>query len=157
MKKCIICDIDGVYVDSSKWIPFIPVSREDREGWDYFAQLSGLCTPNLEIIKLLKLAGIFYPIIFITSREDNRALREATKAQLDVFSGSWIHIGSKHKLFMRPYRDYRDAWYVKKEIMEKEVLPYYKPIIAIDDDLDNILMYQALDIPTWHYKKFLER
>ena len=157
MKKCIICDIDGVFVDSSKWAPFIPLTRDDREGWDKFAQQTSLCEPNIGFIRLLKLAGIFYPIIFITSREESIVLKEATKAQIDVFSSNWIHIGSKHKLFMRPYRDYRDAWAVKKEIVQNSVLPYYEPIIAVDDDLDNILMYQALDIPTWHYKKYLER
>lgn len=154
MKKCIICDLDGVYVDSSKWTPYIPQDRDDREGWDLFASHVSACTPNLALIRILKVLSLFFPIIFITSREGSVALKKGTEAQIDVFSNNWIHIGSKHKLFMRPYKDYRDAWQVKRDIMIRDVLPYYEPIIAIDDEIDNILMYKSLGLKTWHYTKF---
>ena len=154
MKKCIICDLDGVYVDSSKWTPYIPQNRDDREGWDLFASHVSACTPNLALIRILKVLSLFFPIIFITSREGSVVLKKGTEAQIDVFSNNWIHIGSKHKLFMRPYKDYRDAWQVKRDIMIRDVLPYYEPIIAIDDEIDNVLMYESLGLKTWHYTKF---
>ena len=153
MKKCIICDIDGVYVDSSKWIPFIPASREDREGWNRFAQQVSLCTPNFEIINLLRLLAIFFPIIFITSREDSRLLKAATEGQIKVFSENSIQIGDKHKLYMRTFGDYRDSHQVKKDIMTTKVLTEYDPLLAIDDEIDNILMYKNLGILTWYYTR----
>lgn len=153
MKKCIICDIDGVFVDSSKWTPFIPASRDDREGWNRFAQQVSLCTPNIQFIRILKLMSLLFPIVFVTSRENSIALRAATEAQLKVFSENWIVIGEKHKLLMRPYGDFRDAWQVKRDLLSAEVLPYYKPLLAIDDEIDNIIMYKGLGIPTWYYTK----
>ena len=153
MKKCIICDIDGVFVDSSKWAPFIPTSRDDREGWDKFAQQVSLCIPNLQFIRILNLFSIFFPIVFVTSREGSKALRAATEAQIKVFSENRIVIGDKHKLLMRPYGDYRDAWQVKRELLNAEVLPKYEPLIAIDDEIDNILMYEGIGIRTWYYTR----
>lgn len=153
MKKCIICDIDGVYVDSSKWAPFIPAGRDDREGWDRFASEVSRCTPNFDIINTLKIVGKFIPILFITSREGSPVLKAATEAQIKVFSENWIEIGDKHKLFMRPYKDYREAWWVKQEILQRDVLPNYKPLLAIDDDLDNVVMFRGFGIPTIYYTK----
>ena len=156
MKKCILCDIDGVLVDSSNWVRYIPKERDDREGWNYFAKLPMLCTPNKIMLNLISIVGTLIPIIFVTSREDE-LLRKATIKQLEDFSNGAIKIGSKHKLLMRPYADYRDAWQVKRDLLENFVLPSYEPILAIDDEPDNILMFKSLGIPTWHYTKLRKK
>ena len=157
MKKCILCDIDGVLVDSSKWLPYVPANREDRVGWDVFAQVSDLCTPNKPMITIIGILGAMFPIIFVTSRENSDVLRKATERQLDEFSNGLLKVGDKHKLLMRPYADYRDPWQVKKDLIEAEVLPNYIPVLAVDDEIDNIVMYKSLGIKTWHYTKLRKK
>ena len=47
---------------------------------------------------------------------------------------------------MRKENDYRPSSEVKKDIIEQEILPKYVPVIAIDDDIRNIQMYNDLGI-----------
>ena len=53
---------------------------------------------------------------------------------------------------MRKENDYRPSSEVKKDIIEQEILPKYVPVIAIDDDIRNIQMYNDLGILTLQVK-----
>ena len=53
---------------------------------------------------------------------------------------------------MREENDYRPSSEVKKDIIEREILPNYIPVIAIDDDIRNIQMYNDLGILTLQVK-----
>ena len=154
-RACIICDIDGVYVDSREWSNYIPTNSKDREGWDNFAEHVSVCKPNPVIIDTLKVLNHVFPIVFITSREDNRKLRNATIQQIEDFSSGSILIdgSSKNKLYMRNYNDFRKASDVKEEILVDKVLPQYVPMLAIDDDYGNITMFKKYGILTNHYKQ----
>ena len=143
---CAIFDLDGVIFDSREWGKYAPENKDDREGWDYFAQHVNVCKPNLSKISLVKKLSEILKIIFITSRESSPFLKEATEKQLKMYLQDTDFI-----LYMRPYKDYRSSAEVKKEIIEKRILPSYCPIYAIDDDIENVNMFKSFDIPTQHY------
>ena len=146
-KLCAIFDIDGVIFDSREWGKYAPKEKDNREGWNEFARHVEVCKPNPSKIKLAKDLSKIIKIIFITSRENSPFLHEATVKQLNTHLGKDI----KYTLFMRTYCDYRPAVEVKKEILQTVVLPNYTPILAVDDDIENVKMYQSFNILTDHY------
>ena len=152
-KKCVICDIDGVYTDSREWEKHAPKNPKDRTGWNNFMNYSHKCLPNPPIISIMKELSKVFTIIFLTSREDTPLLRIISKEQIENFSNGEISLnkGSEHKLFMRSFDDYRKAWEVKEEILKDKILPEYEPVWAIDDDPSNIEMYRTHNIPVYHY------
>lgn len=153
MQNCIICDLDGVYFDSRAWGKYAPQDKEDREGWNEFHKHVEVCKPNHELIEVLIKLNKLFPIIFLTSRESIPALRSATLKQIKRGSGGFIHIGTRNKLFMRKANDYRSSAEVKKELLKK-LRGKYTPLFAIDDDLENVKMFEKEGIKTIHYTKY---
>lgn len=154
-KACIICDIDGVYTDSREWNKYIPKDIKDREGWNNFIRHNNLCKPNKPIILVLKMLSKVFPILFVTSRENFGNMRKITKEQIRNFSGGAISVGPlfKHKLLMREANDFREAHVVKEEILKRDILPYYYPLMSIDDEPSNVEMFRRNNIFTEHYKE----
>ena len=68
-KNCIICDLDGVFFDSREWHKYIPKEKEDREGWDNFAEHVWVCKPNTPFIETLGKVNKLIPVVFINGRE----------------------------------------------------------------------------------------
>ena len=153
MQNCIICDLDGVYVDSRAWGKYAPQDKEDREGWDEFHKHVNVCKPNHELIEILIKLNKLFPIVFLTSREGKPALKSATLKQIKKGSGGFIQIGTRNKLLMRQIDDYRSSAAVKKEQLKK-IKGKYTPLFAIDDDEENVEMFKKEGIKTVHYTKF---
>lgn len=157
-KTCVICDVDKVIVDSREWEKHAPKDVKDRLGWKNFLEHSTLAKPNKEMRKLmLTLNGIF-PIIFVTSRENYDNAKMITQKHIKEFSHGKILVGPwyKNKLFMRSKDDFRSPAEVKEEILRKKILPFYAPVLAIDDDIENIKMFKKYGIYTYHYKGLLK-
>ena len=156
--RCVICDIDNVYMDSREWEKHIPENKKDREGWTALLQYIGKCIPNTFIIQIINILATKYPILFITSREGTSMLRNLTIEQIEKFSGGVIKLNdiSKHKLLMRKCNDFREPSQVKEEILIKNVLPFYSPMMAFEDDKDNVDMYKRNGIDTIYYTEFVE-
>lgn len=152
-KACIICDIDGVYTDSKEWNKHIPTNIKDREGWTNFLRYSNLCKPNKPMILVLNMLSKVFPILFVTSRENFGNMRKITKKQIREFSGGAINVGPlcKHKLLMREANDFREAHIVKEEILKRDILPFYYPLMAIDDEPSNVEMFRKNNILTKYY------
>lgn len=152
---CIISDIDGVYTDSREWHKYVPASYDNRKEWDEFANYVVLCKPNKEIIDFLTLMNKEIPIIFITGRENVPFLRRETLKQIQKFSDGRIKMDSstKNMLLMRNASDYRRSSIVKRELLRNKVLPLYTPIVAIDDEEDNVKMFQEEGITSFLYTK----
>lgn len=155
MKKlCIICDIDRVLVDSREWEKFIPEDQKDRAGWLNFLKHSYLAKPNKPMIEAVKKLAKVFQILFVTSRENYGNSRMIAKKQLRDFSNGELAAGAlcPHKLFMREANDFRNSDEVKEDILKHKILPYYTPILAIDDNKDNVAMFRKHKILTFHYK-----
>ena len=82
-------------------------------------------------------------LIFVTGREGTAKLREQTEAQLDLYFPNYT-------IFYRPENDYRKAAEVKKEIYLNNIKGKYDILFAIDDDIQNIRMFEKLGIHTLH-------
>ena len=157
-KACIICDIDRVVVDSREWEKYIPEDNRDREGWKNFLKFHNLAKPNKLMINFVVLLSRVFPILFVTSRENYSSSRAIAKNQIRDFSNGKLIVGplSQHKLFMREFNDFREAHEVKEDILVNKILPLYEPLLAIDDNKDNIGMFKKHGIRTFHYKGLLE-
>lgn len=157
-KACIICDIDNVIVDSREWGKYIPEDNRDRAAWKMFWKNANLAKPNRSMLNLISILSRVFPIIFITSRENYENSRMITKEQIKKFSFGAIQVGplQPSKLYMREAFDYRKPYEVKEEILLNKVLPTYNPILAIDDDKDNVKMFRKYNIFTYHYKGLTE-
>lgn len=150
----IICDIDRVIVDSREWERHIPEDNRDREGWKKFLKFNYLAKPNKFMINFVTLLSKVFPIFFVTSRENYSNSRVIAKVQISNFSDGKLKVGPLYpnKLFMRDAEDYREAHEVKEDILKNKILPNYQPILAIDDNDENIAMFKRHGIRTFHYK-----
>jgi len=161
-RQCIIVDIDETLCTE----PFeddVP-QESSRELWDKYHERRKFYSPR--IYKVIQpvvdiVNGIYQTkkckVIFITARENTcngkillntyRFIRKHFKCFDDVYD-----FNRKYKLYMREENDYRPSSEVKKDIIEREILPKYIPVIAIDDDIRNIQMYNDLGILTLQVK-----
>lgn len=157
-RACVVCDIDRVIVDSREWEKYIPKDSKDREGWDNFLKQNHLAKPNKEMLNFVIILSKVFPILFVTGRENYSISRMLAKKQIREFSDGKLPVGpmNRNKLFMRDYDDFRDPAEVKEDILVKEILPKYIPVLAIDDNIENVKMFKKHGILTYHYKKLLE-
>lgn len=81
-------------------------------------------------------------------------MRYVTEKQIFNFSKGIIKIGDRNKLLMRKDCDYRKSSEVKEEYLKELFSQGYHIIQAIDDDLDNIEMFEKYGIETTFYDKF---
>jgi hypothetical protein len=153
--NCIVCDIDGCIFDSRNILKYIPEDKNSRIGWDNFNLHLYEIKPNNNLINIIKLLSVTYPIIFLTSREHvvnkNINTYNITIDTLNKAFNGFAPINYPHKLIMRKYDDYRDSHIVKEELLIKHILPEYNPLIAIDDCEKNIAMFSSYGIDTIHY------
>ena len=57
------------------------------------------------------------------------------------------------QLYMRAENDFRSSAEVKRDILLHDILPKYNVLFAVDDEEDNIKMFQTLGITA--YKVYL--
>ena len=155
MQKILIVDLDNCYTDSREWLKRAPQVTEEnkdeaRSLWDKFHSLSHLAKPNKSIIDLISTLGFFFPVFFLTSREDRGCNREVTKKQIADFSEGRVKVEGNNKLLMREDCDYRPSDEVKQDMI-RTLLMDCEPVLAIDDDLANCRMFKRHKIPTYKY------
>lgn len=152
-KEVIICDIDGVLFDSSKWYNYCP-KTESREEWNKFQEYYDVCVANKFMVNFIINQLNKYDIIFLTARENTDILRNATIEQINNASDNKLRIGDNCFMVMRPYNNF-ESDFVVKEILLKELIENGSRIVlAIDDTFANIEIYKKYNIDTWYYDKF---
>ena len=156
--KCIIVDIDGT-IALDKHGEIIPTDFT-REGWNEFHKHMDMYDadrfiPIWSTINMIKcivndsLGTI--PIFFVTAREDTSGgkIRDNTLGLLaDECAGA-----VDEQLEMRAENGVRGSAEVKRDILLHDVLPKYNVLFAVDDEEDNIKMFQTLGITA--YKVYL--
>lgn len=155
MQSILIVDIDNCYTDSREWLKQAPrITKENekdkRKLWDEFHALSYLAKPNKTVIDLVSTLSFFFPVFFLTSREDRGDNREVTKRQIAEFSDNRVLVEGRNKLLMRSDSDYRPNEEIKEEMIRTLIMDC-KPILAIDDDESNCEMFKRHKIPTYKY------
>ena len=101
-------------------------------------------------IDLVSTLGFFFPVFFLTSREDRGDNREITKKQIAEFSEGRVKVEGNNKLLMRADSDYRPSDEVKQDMI-RTLLMDCEPVLAIDDEPSNCRMLKRHKIPTYQY------
>jgi hypothetical protein len=149
LRSAVIFDLDGVLFDSKVLRNYLPKDETSREEWDLFATHYHKVSINswcIELIKSLILNDI--KILFVTSREDVLEARLQTVNKLVEAIGTENVLNSS--LFMRSFNDYRPSDEVKKDIFIKYIKDNYNILFAIDDEIQNSLMWKELEITSLH-------
>ena len=156
--KCIIVDIDGT-IALDKHGEIIPTDFT-REGWNEFHKHMDMYDADrfipiwstinmIECIVNDSLGTI--SIFFVTAREDTGGgkIRDNTLE----FLTNYFPCVVDEQLYMRAENDFRSSAEVKRDILLHYVLPKYNVLFAVDDEEDNIKMFQTLGITA--YKVYL--
>ncbi len=154
MKKlCIICDLDGVLFDSREWHKHLPL-KSSEEAWYNFQKQVDTCKPNRELAKIITKLSHLIHIVFLTGREETPFLKNKTIEQIYKASNQKLIPGKNYTLIMRSRNDFTPASEVKDRALRK-LLINFKPILAIDDEKENIRVFKKHGIETFYYKKYL--
>lgn len=142
-RKAIICDVDNTLLDITHRFHFLDGENTD---WDSFLNEEEIRKdkPISDVVELINCLGRFYPIIFITGR--NEGTRAITEEQLNNVLSPWV----RSELYMRTDRDWRKDTEIKKELYEKYVQPKYQIIAAFDDKPSVIDLWRSLGITAYH-------
>lgn len=155
MTDIIICDIDGVFTDSSDWYNYYPVENT-RELWNEFqSKCRECCKPNKRFIEYMKEVYKDKFIIFLTAREETPYLLEETVRQIEEFSDGFYKVGENCSLVMRPLNNFLEDYKVK-EMLLLDLMHFFNISLAIDDNIDNINMYRSHNIETYWYMDLLD-
>lgn len=144
--KCIICDIDNTILDITQRFHFLNGTNTD---WDSFLAEDAIMQdkPIWDTINIVGCLGKFFPIIFITGR--NEGIREITEKQISqIFREHQLLCG--FEIYMRTDRDWRKDTEIKKELYEKHVKDKYHVVAAFDDKTSIIELWRSLGITAYH-------
>lgn len=108
-----IVDIDGTLA-----------LRGERDPYDW--SRVGEDLPNPPVAFVIQHLQLFSTIVIVSGRE------ESCRWQTEM----WLHAQGVffHQLFMRPLKDNRSDWQIKREIYEQAILPRYSQIMGVFDD-----------------------
>lgn len=141
--RAVIFDVDGTLCDVRSVRHFVQGpsgGKKPKADFNKFHEASADCPPFEQVKHLaLKAHRIGFAIVVVSGREAKWA---------DLTAG-WLmkNIIPWHELIMRQAGDYRPDHLVKTEI-EIEITAKYEPVLAVDDRLDIISVWQAANIPT---------
>lgn len=158
-KRCIIVDIDEtICTVKDKYKIDIPKTI-NREDWDNFLKKRDYYNPKqfkpikniIEIVEGLTKFNQDLFIFFVTARENiegkpmylntYRLIRKCFKSLEEPKL-----LGRKYKIMMRKENDFRTNQEVKEEILH-DILENFIPALAIDDEAENVDMFQKYGIP----------
>lgn len=148
-QKAIICDIDGVLLETEHI--FDRIKRAGLQGsdkWKFFNRHANdfdveIDSRVVEMLEALSKQG--YKIIFLTSRSGE--IYKQTRAKIATAIGLYAQTVFDYILIMRKYRDLRSSVEVKAEWL-KEIQQEFDVIFAIDDEDENCEMFAQNGIMT---------
>ena len=136
MKKAILVDLDGTLADIEHRVHHV---QSDNKNWKAFNdgmhadELNHWCA---DLVKAMQ--GENYKIIFITGRGE--ATRQMTVEWLEKKSITYDH------LYMRPLKDRREDFEVKKEIYEDQIKDDYKVVFVVEDRASVVKMWRSIGL-----------
>lgn len=132
----VIVDMDGTLSDATHRLRFI---KEKPKDWDKFFDLCGEDDIHTHVGVVVNLLQPAYKVVIVTGRPA-RCLA-ATRQWLDRRYISYADI------FTRADGDFRADDIVKEEILDRDILPNFTPIFAIDDRDRVVAMWRRRGIP----------
>lgn len=154
LKKAIICDIDGVLLET-KHI-FEEIEKANLTGaskWDYFNRRANdhdveVDTRVIEILETFANQG--YKVLFVTAR--SAEIWKQTRAKIDMAIGQYAQNIFEYSLAMRGTDDFNASDCVKAELLQ-QIQEKYDVLFAIDDDKSNCDMFRKNNILTLQVHK----
>nr|DAD80402.1 MAG TPA: hypothetical protein [Siphoviridae sp. ctYh54] len=145
-RRAIICDIDNTILDIRHRFHYLNGENTD---WDKFLSEDAIRqdVPMWDTVEVIGCLGKFYPIIFITGR--NEGTRKITEEQISGLFKMTPLLNGK-EIYMRTDGDYRQDIVIKKELYDKYVAPNYRIIAAFDDKPTVVELWRNLGITTYH-------
>ena len=150
-EKAIICDIDGVILDSSQ--VFKEIEEQGLTGdakWEYFDRhANGLHVyPEKRMIKIIhSFYQQGYKIIFSTARSERIKMETSCRLVSD-FQYYEPKGAFEAKLLMRPIGDYSPSAEIKEKHLE-DIKKEYDIVCSFDDDDSNCAMFERNKILTF--------
>lgn len=152
-QKAIICDIDGVLLDTAHIFERIEnAGLQGSDKWDFFNRHANDFDVEIDfrIVETLEALSRNYKIIFLTSRSGE--IYKQTRAKIATAIGLYAQTVFDYILIMRKYRDLRSSAEVKAEWL-KELQQEFDIILAIDDESENCEMFAENNILTLKVQK----
>jgi predicted kinase len=119
LPKAVIFDIDGTLAH-----------RGDRGPFDLRKVYQDTCDEHvLDMLRSMSYDSKYSATLIVSGRSDE--CRGETERWL--FDKCGIELGTSFKLFMRKSDDNRSDDIIKREIIEKDIIPYYYPYTWFDD------------------------
>ena len=149
-KKAIIIDLDGTLINNKKRAlsGYLPVPKEVTnlsDYWKSFFEESLFDDPNFWCYEIVNsFVDYGYEIVFLTGRSDTPEIKSLTTRWLDAN----LREGTKYTLFMRPHKDQRADYVIKRDIVTSKIMPNYFLLLSIDDLQSNVEMFRELGIPS---------
>jgi FMN phosphatase YigB (HAD superfamily) len=136
MEKAILVDLDGTLADVEHRVHHV---QKEKKNWKAFNE--GMVHDELnhwcaDLIKAMQGEG--YKTIFITGRSE--PWRGATEEWLKKHSISFDH------LYMRPSKDRREDFEVKKEIYLNEIKDDYQVVFVVEDRASVVKMWREVGL-----------
>lgn len=144
-KLAIIVDIDNTFCESE--FIFDEIEKLGLTGeikWDYFHKNIDRCKVNDWCVMLVNnYLSLGYEVVFLTARSE-----EIQKETWDFIAPFLKNYRYKYNisLYMRKKNDKAPAWVVKKKWLE-QIKHFFSFSFALDDDIENCIMYKSFDIP----------
>lgn len=155
MKKVsIICDIDGVLLDSEHIFDRIEkTGLNGNDKWDFFNRRANdhdvlADSRIIDILEAFALTG--YEIVFMTARSSEIWKQTWVKIEMSIAEFAQYHFG--FTLLMRDEADKRPSNEVKEDLLKK-LQETNSVLLAIDDDPINCEMFAKNNILTLQVQK----
>lgn len=155
MKRiAVICDIDGVLLDSEHIFDKInELGLSGNDKWNFFNRHANDhdVIADKRVIDILEtFAEQGYVIIFLTARSEE--IYANTRAKIDLTIGLGGRNIFNYMLLMRPLNDKSESCAIKK-IWLDAIRERYSILCAIDDDSSNCEMFKENNILTLQVHK----
>lgn len=135
----IICDLDGTLCDTSARDHYAEQGK-----WDAFFAGIPNDPPNPMVLRFLQFClsdGV--PIVFVTGRGE-----EYRKESRD-----WLISADPRfadcELYMRPLKDRREDYKIKKEIYETKIKPFHEVDLVLEDRSSVVKLWRSLGLECW--------
>lgn len=147
-KKAVICDIDGVLLDSEHIFDKInELGLSGNDKWEYFNRHANDYDVEIDqrIVDALEALSNNFQIVFMTARSVE--IWKQTRAKIAQAIGLYADSIFDYELCLRGSNDKRTSVEVKAELL-KDVQERYDVVFAIDDDPANCEMFAQNGILT---------
>lgn len=147
--KAIICDIDGVLLDTEHIFDRITqTGLADDNAWEFFNRHANdhdvmADSRVIEILETFVLRG--FKVIFMTARSS--AIWKQTWAKIEMSIAQYAQFCFGFELAMRDESDKRPSDVVKEDLLKK-AQEFNSVLFAIDDDPKNCEMFARNNILT---------